>query len=401
MEFTNRELARFHRSSGIDVKNVLGYDTIEQRLDLLQQLFKQDSPQPDLCKVDTIWPGILARDLIDLRPYLGDELRAIDPELLRFFTVDGRVVALPFEVDIGVLYYRTDLLRKYGYRHPPATWEELGSMAWNIQQGERRAGNREFWGFAWEGNEGESLTCNALEWQMAEGGGSLVDNDRAIAADNEASRRAIERAAAWVGTISPPSIVEYDEEDAKDFWLTGNVAFLRSWLDVYQSTRQSSSPIRNRFDVAPLPSGSAGPRSVFGGMALGVSRHSRHPREAIEALRFLVSADVQHRRTRATGMVPTRVALLEDQSLLSDTPFRGEFGKRWRDGVFARPSTSAKVTYDLVSREYAHAVHLVLVHRASAAQALGNFQRELVRLTGLPVASGRTSQRPPGAVYQH
>ena len=78
--------------------------------------------------------------------------------------MNNKLLALPITMDAGILYYRTDLLKKYGYRAPPQTWDELGKMARVIQTGERRAGKNDFWGFAWQGEEGESLTCNALEW---------------------------------------------------------------------------------------------------------------------------------------------------------------------------------------------------------------------------------------------
>ena len=54
-------------------------------------------------------------------------------------------------MNIGVLLYRVDLLQQYGYRAPPKTWEELENMAERIQAGERAKGNKEFWGFVWQG----------------------------------------------------------------------------------------------------------------------------------------------------------------------------------------------------------------------------------------------------------
>ena len=89
-------------------------------------------------------------------------------------TVDGKLVAMPWFGDFGILYYRTDLLKKYGYSSPPTTWTQLFAMAKKIQDGEQ-AGNSSFSGFVFQGNSYEGLTCDALEWYASSGAGSFID----------------------------------------------------------------------------------------------------------------------------------------------------------------------------------------------------------------------------------
>src|SRR5450755_503049 len=150
-------------------------DSIDSEPKLYQQILRHRDSQPDILMIDTIWPAILAEDLIDLKPYLPEAVAAAAPIEIRNNTVDGRVVAIPLLFSVGVLYYRPSLLQHYGFHHPPETWDELENMSRVIQQGERRAGNRDFWGYVWTGGSDEGLTCVALEWFLSQGGTNFVE----------------------------------------------------------------------------------------------------------------------------------------------------------------------------------------------------------------------------------
>lgn len=140
-------------------------DFVQDRLATYLQLFEAKSPDVDVFQIDVIWPGDLAEHFVDLNDYGA---AAVTPEhfpaIVQNNTVDGKLVAIPWFTDAGLLYYRTDLLQKYGFSGPPTTWDELASMAKTIQDGERADGNQDFWGFTWQGNAYEGLTCDALEW---------------------------------------------------------------------------------------------------------------------------------------------------------------------------------------------------------------------------------------------
>src|SRR3984893_1800134 len=219
----------FTRETGILIKHLPVPETSLSQLGLWRKLLQERGGTPDVLGIDVIWPGILDEYLIDLKPYAAPELSSEDPELVASYTVAGKVVALPYHAQIGVLSYRIDLLREYGYQRPPKTWDELERMAARIQAGERAKGKKDFWGYVWQGAAAEGLTCNALEWQVAEGGGRVIENDETISVNNAGAIRAWQRAAHWIGWISPPGVVAYQELDSTNMWNSGQVAFRRSW----------------------------------------------------------------------------------------------------------------------------------------------------------------------------
>jgi trehalose/maltose transport system substrate-binding protein len=380
--FLVTELKEYQKRTEVRIETLAAFDSVDGRLRLLQNLFAKKSAQPDICEIDDIWPGLLADDLIDLIPYLGDELTAIDKSLLDAFTVDGRLLALPLSVETAVLYYRTDLLKKYGYREPPQTWDELERMAKVIQDGERKAGQKDFWGYIWQGIEGEALTCNAMEWQHAEGA-DLIDKAGAICADSPAAESALKRARSWVGTISPPSVIEYDEEDGANVWLAGSAAFTRGWLSLYPLSKASPF-LATRFSTAHLPAGNKGYAWVFGGNGLAVSRYSIHRQAAAQLVRYLISTEVQTRRLQALSSIPSRTNLLEDTALLRDTAFNGWLNQNWRKGMFARPSAQSGQHYAAISNAYSKAVHNVLAGKEDPHEALIRLQAQLISIVRTP-----------------
>jgi trehalose/maltose transport system substrate-binding protein len=298
---------------------------------------------------------------------------------------------MAYRADIGLLFYRTDLLRQYGYREPPGTWDELETMAARIQAGERAKGKKEFWGYLWQGAAAEALTCNALEWQAAEGGGQIIEDDKSISVNNPHAVGAWQRAARWVGTISPPSVVGYGEWDALNAWVAGDAAFMRNWPTAFVDSLTAASSIRNSFDIALLPAGKAGRLGTLGGAGLAVSRSSAHPREALELVRYLSSRNVQVKRSRALSQPPTLPELYDLPEVLEPNPRFALLRQAFQTGMVSRPSTVAAKKYQHVTDAYIREVHSVLTREKGAPEAAAALENELVRITGFKKGSPSAS----------
>src|SRR3974390_46543 len=377
-----QELAEFTRQTGIQVKYLPAPESAGEQLALWRELLRTGAGGPGVYGVDVVWPGMLGEYFIDLKPYFGDEISSQFPATVRSYMVGDKLVAMPRGAGIGILYYRTDLLQRYGYRAPPATWDELETMAARIQAGERARGNKKFWGYVWQGAAAEALTGNALEWQASEGGGRIIEDDKTISVNNPQAIRAWQRAARWVGSISPPSVVAYKELDSLNVWAAGDAAFMRNWTVAYADGQAAGSPIRNKFDIALLPGGKAGRMGTLGGTGAAVSRFSAHPSEALRLVRYLTSPEVQLRRFQLISDIPTRPELFERPDVLAVNPHFALLDQALRNGVVSRPANVAGTKCEDVSNAYIQAVHSVLTGERAAPQAAADLEKELVRITG-------------------
>jgi trehalose/maltose transport system substrate-binding protein len=380
-----RELQQFTRETGIQVKLLPSPESTREQLVLWRELLRPGVSGPDVYTIDVIWPGILNENFVDLKPYFASEISAGFPAITASYTVDNKLVAVPYDANIGLLYYRSDLLREYGYREPPRTWDELESMAARIQAGERardKKDKKQFWGFVWQGAATEALSCNALEWQAAEGGGQVIEKDKTISVNNPDAIRAWQRGARWVGSISPPGVVGYKEWDSLNVWMAGDAAFMRNWTSAYVDSQAAGSPIHNKFDVSLLPGGKAGRLGTLGGTGLAVSRFSTHPREAVELVRYLISRDVQIRRSRLLTEAPTRPELYDLAEAREPNPRFAQLSQAFRTGIVSRPSNLTGKKYEEVSNAYMQAVHSVLTGERSGPESAQALENELVRITG-------------------
>jgi trehalose/maltose transport system substrate-binding protein len=237
------------------------------------------------------------------------------------------------------------------------------------------------WGYVWQGNAYEGLTCNALEWIKSTGGGQIVEPDGTISVNNPEAVKALEMAAGWVGTISPTGVLAYSEEEARGVWQVGNAVFMRNWPYAYALGNGADSPIKGTFDVAPLPSGGAGSAATLGGWNLAVSKFSPNPDAAIDLVLYLTSPEIQKRRAIEGATLPTIMALYDDPEIAAAQPIVA----RWKD-VFMqavpRPSAPTKVKYNETSAKFWSAVHETLSGTTPAADSLELLEVDLDDLGG-------------------
>ena len=386
---------KFTRKTGVGLRHLRGVqeETLDQ-LTLTRKLLQEGASGPDVLQIDVTWLGVLQGDLTDLRPYFAAEISSMGPDVASSYIVDGKIVAIPYQIQSGVLEYRADLLREYGYDHPPRTWDELERMAARIQRSERAKGKEDFWGYVWPGAPAESLTCNALEWQVGEGGGRIIESDATISVNNPAAIRAWQRARRWIGWISPPSTVKYREIDATNVFDSGRAVFARDWgaeLGGSSTTREQFRLLHwgrqltvGKVGFTTLPGGSTARAGTLGGLGLAVSSNSRHPREDAALIRFLLREQIESIEKGVVPNVSTEVVVYDAAPMVNSRSSSGNSGPL-KAIVVNRPSGVAARSYVQVTSAYFGAVHSVLTGERRAPEVAAELEKSLVKITGFHV----------------
>ena len=331
----------------------------------------------DLYQTDVIWAPQLADHFVDLSGVARNLMKDHFPSIVESQTVDGKLVALPLFTDAPALYYRKDLLSKHN-QPVPKTWEQLTEVAKKVQDAERAAGNNDIWGFVWQGNAYEGLTCDALEWVKSSGGGQIIEPDGRISINNPKAAAALELAATWPGTISPPGVLSYQEEEARGVWQTGNAVFMRNWPYAYGLGNSDDSAVKGKFEVTTLPTGQGHDTSAatLGGWNVAVSKYGDNQEAAISLAMYLAGSEAQKTRSLLVSNLPTIVSLYDDADIAREVPII----PRWKD-VFLqavpRPSAPTREDYNEVSTLFFTAVHSVLSGEESAEDALEDLEDDL------------------------
>jgi multiple sugar transport system substrate-binding protein len=332
----------------------------------------------DVMALDVIWIAEFARAgwLNDLSSVLAaEDPKAFFKGPLAAVRYQHRIYAIPWFIDAGLLYYRKDLLTKYGFA-PPRTWNQLVDIATAIKRHEPG-----MYGFVWQGKQYEGLVCNALEYMWSAGGNVL--NGSHVVIDSPANRRALGFMQALVHRdgVSPALVTTATEEPSRRIFGSGKAVFLRNWPYAWTLFQQPESPVKDKVGIAVLPHfpGHAS-AATLGGWQLGVNRHSRHPAEAAAFVQFMTSREAQKALALAYGLNPSRRALYDDPELVAAQPHLAQLRAIF-ERARPRPVTPQ---YVRVSQVLQSEFSAVVAGLKSPQEALGVAQDQVDRILQQP-----------------
>ncbi len=349
-------------------------DSATERHDLYVTYLASGERKPTVLMLDVIWPAEFAPFLEDLtadKKYF--ELDKFLPGTVKSVTVGGKIVAIPWFTDAGLLYYRKDLLEKYGYNKPPRTWMELVTMAQKITKEEKGVQ-----GFVWQGARYEGLVCDFMEY-LVSFGGDVLDDAGNVIINSSAGVSALKFMVDIIHTykISPLAVTTYMEEDARRSFQNGQFVFMRNWPYAWSLLNDpKESKVAGKVGVAPLPAGPGGKSAAtLGGWNLGINKNATAEEKAAakKLVKFLTSYDQQLYKAINAGQNPTMQAVYKDPKLKEAAPFMVELYGVFINAV-PRPRTPKYSELSDVMQKY---VHAALTRQMTPEKAIQEMAAEL------------------------
>jgi multiple sugar transport system substrate-binding protein len=336
-----------------------------------------DSPY-DLVYMDVIWTAKFAAAgwLLDLSDRVTDkDLKVFLDKDVEAGRYKRKLYRIPLRSDVGMLYYRKDLLQQAGVK-PPETFEELVNVSQELQK--KKAAT---WGYVWQGAQYEGLPAMFVEILKGFGGFWINPDTNEVGLDKPEAIKAVEflRNAIAQG-ISPPGVTTYREEDTRRLFVSGQTAFLRNWPYVWSSANEDASKIKGKVGIKPMvhiPGETGG--ACLGGWGMGISKTSKHPEEAWKAIQYFTSKEAQQRFTLETGNISSRRDLFADPQIVAKYPHYRQLQKVVESAVL-RPSISQYAQASDILQRYLNAT--LSNPQLSAEKAMQSAAKETRSLLG-------------------
>ncbi|MDQ0990236.1 ABC transporter substrate-binding protein [Streptomyces sp. V3I7] len=326
----------------------------------------------DVLNIDVNWTSeFAAAGWIRPLPPGRFPLKSFLPPVVDTATYDGRLYAVPYVTNAGLLLYRKDVLAAEGVP-APRTWAELAHDARTI------APRHGLDGYAGQFLPYEGLTVNAAEAVYSAGGSILGDEGARVTVNSAAAREGIGFLARGVreGWI-PKRALTYKEEESRRAFQDGRLLFLRNWPYAYVAASAPGSKVAGKVGAVPLPGPDGPGTSVLGGSSLAVTTHARHPDSAARLIAYLTGERVQREVLTRGALPPVRASLYDDPSLVRKFPYLPTL----RQSVLSAVPRPKSPHYDQVSLVVQAVVHDALTGRQTPGSAVRRLARELAAVS--------------------
>jgi multiple sugar transport system substrate-binding protein len=281
------------------------------------------SSTPDVYMGDVIWPAQFGEHgfAVPLSNYLPKSYWSkFYPGLVQGATYKGKIYGSPMFQDMGFLYYRKDLLAK-AHMSPPTTWQQLETDASTlVKKGYVK------YGFVWEGDAYEGLTCNVMEY-LADAGGSVANAGYTKATlDSPAGLKAVSFMRSLITSgASPSAVATFQEPQVVGAFAAGQAAFERNWDYAYDYsiTPATSKLTKAQVGVSSLPtfSGMSYPGYAnIGGWNMYVNPHSKHLGADLTFIKWLAGTTAQTILAKQYGEISTVTSVRTSPSVVASTP---------------------------------------------------------------------------------
>ena len=233
--------------------------------------------------------------------------------------VNGKVAAMPGFADAMFMYYRKDLLDKYGIKEPK-TWDELSAAAKKIMDGEK---NPNLQGLSIQGAPIEGTVCTFLlpYWSM---GKAFNDGAGKMTLDKEAAAKGMDM---WLKMVDQgvikKNVAEIKTPDTVNEFKAGQVTFGISWGFAWDRLRDDpDSQVKGKIGVMPLPAVAGGKSATcVGGWQWAVSAFSKNKPDAAKLVQFMSSPASSKFLAIEGSLLPTIQSVYTDADVVKAVPW--------------------------------------------------------------------------------
>ena len=251
----------------------------------------------DVFWVDNIFiPEYASKGYIESLESRFKSFREYLPQAVESSKYNGILYAVPIEMDMGLLYYRRDLVQSM-----PDSWEQIESKATELE----KSGKIEN-GFALQNDDGEDLVCSILEYAWS---------------SNKDISQGLDMYKRMFGGRAVHTVSKYPNEWLQDF-KDGRVAFLRTWNSKRKFVTDEFSKVRGKVGVGYLPADPKGgiTSGVLKNYSLVMNKNSQYKDEAWRFIEYLCSVNAQKEQAVMGGLLPTIPSLYTDDKVVEYNP---------------------------------------------------------------------------------
>lgn len=354
----------------IPVDLAFGIFQTNERKELLARSLRSKSDRMDIFEVDNIWVPRFAKWVAPLDNFISkEEQNKILPKALASCFYNQELVALPLYLDIGMMYYRKDILKKLP-DYNLLKEKLINSITWNefISLGKRlKKTERPFYVFPADAYEG--LVCSFIELILSQNQ-NYFDTHK-FNLDTREAANALQLLVDLVHKykISPQTVTDFDENTSYEYFINNDGIFLRGWpsyekdyKNLFKSTYKDTL-----LETASLPHfPGSNPTAIIGGWNLMISKHAEKKPEVIEFIKYMMSEETQKNLYEKGAYLPILKKLYTDKKYLEKFPDLIFKNKLVQTGV-RRPSS---IDYTRVSDIISYYANKAIKGEITVAKAL-------------------------------
>lgn len=363
-----KQLKKFMElNPGVRVELQRTPDDASQRHQLYVQWLNARVGNPSILQLDVVWtPEFAAAGWVLPLDKYGPPREEFFPATITANTWAGKLYALPWFADVGLLYRRTDLVP-----NEPKTLEEVVTQAKAAMA--RRGGPK--YGVVFQGARYEGLITGFVEY-LGAFGGRIIDDKGEVVVNRPEAVRAVEfmRDELYATQVAPLDVLTWHEEEARFAFQNGNAVFMRNWpYAVAAMSDTAQSKVAGKFAVSPMPASATAPNghstATLGGAQLAINAYTDHPEAAYKLIAYLTAPEQMLERAQAVGQYPTRPAVYSDARMRGTIGIPLDNARRAIESASPRPVTPI---YTELSEILQIELHRALVRQVEPREALNS-----------------------------